>query len=171
MASREVDPAVKEILWAGENVELVVWQRSVGPGGSVVTPTSVVATDKRIIIVNRTSLGMRHDFEVIPYRQIVSVRLEQGIISASVFIRVQGYEREAGLLEHGKEEGEIDGLTKADAMALVDLINRRITDENPRQPAPQAGAVAGSVYCSSCGARNPADGAFCTKCGAKLQKK
>src|SRR5271169_2472068 len=103
-----VDPndlkAVQKILWPGEHVEGTVMQRRVGPGGSVTVPTSVIATDKRIIIVNRATLGLRHDYEVIPYSTISSVRLEHGIISSSVFIRVNGYDTDKGLLKNGKQE-------------------------------------------------------------------
>ena len=72
--------AVSGLLWPGEQVLITAQQRRVGPGGDMINPTSVVATDKRIIIVNKTTLGLRKDYEVIPYRQIASVRLKKGII-------------------------------------------------------------------------------------------
>src|SRR5271157_4255810 len=114
-----VDPeelkVVQDILWEGEQVRGTFKQRRIGPGGSVTVPTSVIATDSRIIIVNRATLGLRKDYEVIPYSKITSVRFEKGIISSTVFIRVEGYDRDKGLLKGGREEGEIDGLHNKDA--------------------------------------------------------
>ena len=47
--SAQAAEVLKGILWPGESVELAVEQRRVGLGGSVTTPTTVVATDKRLI--------------------------------------------------------------------------------------------------------------------------
>lgn len=157
---------IENILIDGEQPMLSVTQRRVGPGGSVTTPTTVVATDKRVIIVNRASLGIRKDFEAIPYRQIASVRLEHGIVSSSVFIRVEGYDTDKGLLKNGKEEGEIDGLRNSDAKALADEINRRILNAGEQTAA---GGAGGNVFCTKCGARNSAGSNFCAKCGAPIK--
>ncbi|MDE1811068.1 MAG: PH domain-containing protein [Candidatus Micrarchaeota archaeon] len=158
---------VKDILVQGEQLIVSVMQRRVGPGGSVTTPTTVMATDKRVIIINRASLGIRKDYEAIPYKDITSVRLEHGIISSSVFIRVEGYDRDKGLLKNDKEEGEIDGLRNNDAKALSDEINRRIVDDSSSDaPSPASGSY---VYCSKCGTRNTAGSNFCSKCGQPLK--
>ncbi|MDE1833528.1 MAG: PH domain-containing protein [Candidatus Micrarchaeota archaeon] len=156
---------VQGILVPGEQPVLSVMQRRVGPGGSVTTPTTVVATDRRIIIINRASLGIRKDYEAIPYKEIASVRLEHGIISSSVFIRVEGYDRDKGLLKSGKEEGEIDGLRNNDAKALSDEINRRILSV-PSDPPAQGGDY---VFCTKCGTRNAAGSNFCSKCGQPIK--
>lgn len=177
-----LDPAqaagvLKGILWPGESIELAVEQRRVGPGGSVTTPTTVVATDRRLIIVNRATLGIRKDYEVIPYKQIASVRLEHGVISSSVFIRVEGYDRDKGLLKSGKEEGEIDGLRNKDAAALADIINKRVnagpssTDDNKTQQQQSSASESGAyIYCNSCGERNAASARFCSSCGKQLSR-
>lgn len=172
--------AVKSLLWPGEEVELTVRQRRVGPGGSIITPTSVIATDKRLIIMNRASLGIRQDYEVILYRQITSVRFEHGLISSSVFVRVQGYDTDRGLLKGGgKQEGEIDGLNNADARQLSDFINRKLaamesddTGGEGRRSASVAPAPRqkSGLYCSECGALNEAGAHFCTQCGAALER-
>ncbi|MCL4379287.1 MAG: PH domain-containing protein [Candidatus Marsarchaeota archaeon] len=162
--------AVKDILWQDEKVVMTVKQRRVGPGGSVTVPTSVLATDHRLIIVNKATLGIRKDYETIPYRQISSVRLEHGIISSSVFVRVQGYDKDQGLLKNGKEEGEIDGLNNTDAKALADYINQILShtqqDQGEILSHDQAGGP--SVFCSKCGARNEQGSRFCSKCGARI---
>ena len=91
--------AARDIPEPDEVVVMTARQRRVGPGGALTTPTSVIATDRRVIIINRATLGMRKDFETIPYTQITSVRLERGIISSSVFVRVEGFDQDKGLLE------------------------------------------------------------------------
>ncbi len=181
--------AARDILEPDETVVMTARQRRVGPGGALTTPTSVIATDRRVIIVNRATLGIRKDFETIPYTQITSVRLERGIISSSVFVRVMGFDQDKGLLEGGKEEGEIDGLSGNDAKMLSDYINKKLLDmqegktetaqQAQAQPSPQAqaqrpsqaqggGNSSGIVYCSKCGARNDKGSKFCTTCGTSL---
>jgi hypothetical protein len=161
--------AAKNILWPDEQVQVTVRQRRVGPGGSVTAPTSVIATDKRLIILNRANLGMRQDYEAIPYRQVTSVRLEHGVISSSVFVRVMGYDKDQGLLKNGKEEGEIDGLSNGDAKALADFLNRKL-DAATNEDKNRAGGAetSGGVYCSKCGAKNLAGSKYCSECGALL---
>ncbi|MDE1855098.1 MAG: PH domain-containing protein [Candidatus Micrarchaeota archaeon] len=162
--------AAKSILWPDEKVEVTVRQRRVGPGGSVTTPTSVLATDKRLIILNRANLGIRQDYEVIPYKQVASVRLEHGIISSSVFIRVQGYDVDRGLLKNGKQEGEIDGLNNKDAQALSDYINKKLEDSDSMPEGEEMdNGVGGFTYCTKCGTKNPASAKFCSKCGSPLR--
>jgi hypothetical protein len=169
-----IDPeelkAVKDILWQGEQVRGTFKQRMIGPGGSVMVPTSVIATDSRIIIVNRATLGLRKDYEVIPYSKITSVRFERGIISSTVFIRVEGYDRDKGLLKNGREEGEIDGLHNKDAQDLSDFVNMKIAQaqEPNRQETYLDSGVGGYVFCAKCGAKNQAASKFCTSCGAKI---
>ena len=166
---------VRKVLWPDETVEGTVKQRRIGPGGSMITPTSVVVTDKRLIIVNRATLGLRQDYEVIPYNAIASVRLEHGIISSTVFIRVQGYDRDKGLLQGGKEEGEIDGLRNKDAIELSDFINKKLEERLDAQQAVDSqiegkiDAKGGSyVYCNNCGTKNISTAKFCSKCGTAL---
>lgn len=160
---------VKDLLWPGETVEVTVKQRRIGPGGSPTNPTSVVATDKRMIIINTATMGIRKDYEVIPYRQITSVRLENGIISSSVFVRVQGYDRDQGLLKGGKEEGEIDGLSNKDAKMLSDYLNKKISETSEIIENPDTDSKPGAYkFCSKCGTKNDEGAAFCGKCGTKL---
>ncbi len=172
---------VKKVLWPNETVVGTVRQSRILPGGSVVVPTSVIITNERIIIVNREALGIRHDYESIPYSSITSVRLEQGVITSSVFIRVQGYDTDKGLLKNGKEEGEIYGLHGGDARDLANYLNQRLeakaeveerAEESEAGVADRSGEmdskVGGFIFCSKCGAKNPAGASFCTKCGAKI---
>lgn len=177
--------AAKTMLWPDETVEVTATQRKVGPGGSVATPTTIVATDKRIIIINRVTLGMRRDIESIPYHRITSVRFENGIISSSLFLRIEGYTSAnmQGLLPNGKEWGEIDGLKHVDAMALSDFINKKLAElgKSPSQSssgtyvesedaleAPDGGHA--YTFCTECGAKNSPQSKFCSNCGKKLKE-
>jgi hypothetical protein len=173
----------KSQLWSDETIQVTATERRIGPGGSLITPTTIVITDKRLLIVNRATLGLRRDVESIPYSSIASVRLEKGLISYSVFIRVSGYSSpgERGFLKSGEQEGEISGLHKADAKAIADYIERVTSGYAPVQP-PQAqsqpysgqggsapsGGSGGYSYCNKCGAKNPMNAKFCSGCGAKL---
>src|SRR5215211_234193 len=74
-----------------EKVRFVAKQSRVRPGGSALaTPNIVFATDKRIIIRNPTMLGMRENIEYIPYDKMTSVKLEKGVFSSTILIRVPG---------------------------------------------------------------------------------
>ncbi len=179
----------KKMLWDEETVMVTATERRVGPGGSLITPTTIIATDKRILIINRATLGIRNDVESIPYNRISSVRLEKGLISSSVFLRVGGYTSsgEQGFLKPGEQEGEIPGLKQNDAKDLSDFIEKKISGMNPNdidlgplpdtssgQPtaasAQKKGGAGGYVYCPKCGAKNDMSATFCTACGAKLGK-
>lgn len=182
--------AAKPSLWPEETVQVTATQRLVGPGGALVNPTTVVATDKRLLIINRATLGARKDIETIPYNRIASVRLENGLISSSVFIQLVGYvspQGEQGFIKPGESEGEIPGLRRLDAKALSDFITKMVagvypesgppTQQGPlpappgktkQQPAAQTGGS--YIYCPKCGARNQIDSQYCTKCGAHIGK-
>ncbi|MFI5412487.1 MAG: PH domain-containing protein [Candidatus Micrarchaeales archaeon] len=179
----------KNMLWAEEEVMVTATERRVGPGGALITPTTIIATNKRILIINRATFGIRNDVESIPYNRVSSVRLEKGLISSSVFLRVGGYTSsgEQGFLKPGEQEGEIPGLKQQDAKDLSDFIEKMITgmtpndidlaplpDTSPGQAAGEKGASTmgggGYAYCPKCGAKNDISAKFCTACGAKLGK-
>ncbi len=161
---------VKKILWPDENVVLTARQRRIGPGGSMITPTSVIATNRRIIIVNKTAMGIRKDIESIPYKNVTSVRWEHGIITSSVFLRVQGFDTDKGFLKKGREEGEIDGLSNGQARDLSSYVQKMISGDggNGGESATQDGGNGDNgSFCRKCGAPLPKGSNFCPKCGAK----
>ena len=172
ISQEDLDDA-KGTLIDGENVLVTARQRKFGPGMAIINPTVVVATDRRLILINRTTLGIRKDIESIPYGRITSIRFENGLISASVYVRIEGYtssQGETGFLKPGMQEGEIFGLTKGDAKALTDVIDGIITRAQPvfgpsqpqQQPPPQK-------ICKKCGTANNPSAKFCEKCGAQLR--
>jgi len=171
-----IDPTelglVQKILWPDETVEGTFKQRRIGPGADLVNPSTVIVTDKRVIIVNRATLGFRQDYEAIPYSNIVSVRLEHGLISSSVFIRIQGFAptSEKGLLKPGDNEGEIDGLSHRNAIELNDYLNKKLEykEDIASQSRQQHPDGTPGEYCNNCGTKNKAGSRYCSKCGAKL---
>jgi hypothetical protein len=118
----------------GEKVLFVARQSRVKPGGSVLaTPNIIFATDKRVIIRNPTMLGMRENIEDIQYCNMTSVKLEKGVFSSTVIIRVPGLSEMSrvsnhnGLIAWGRgEDGQIDALPKDKGERLFTIIRQGI---------------------------------------------
>lgn len=168
--------AVRKILWPDESVELTIKQRRLRPGGSLLTPTTFVVTNRRLIIVERSRYGIRKNYEVIPHKNITGVRLDHGIFSSSVFVRIPGYSAEEGKFKSGLEEGEIDGLRYKDAVVLADLLNEKVTERERKEEAKDIAIMERHmdsrpgmyVYCNNCGRKDNAGDTFCKYCGARL---
>jgi hypothetical protein len=185
--------AVEKILVRGEKVEGSATQRRLGPGGSLTSPTSVIVTDKRIIVIKRAVFGLRHDYEVFSLSTITSIKLKHGFVSSSIFVRTQGSEADSG--KHGSTEGEIFGLTKNDAEDLANLINGNLarmeahnlpshkhdtahkTDLAHKNDATRKHEISHRhegpsaedyEFCSKCGAKILKTAKFCKSCGAKV---
>lgn len=167
---REVEQ-VKHLLLPEERVEMAIRQRNFGPGGDLITPTTMVATNRRLIIVYRTALGMRKYYEVIPFRRITSVRIEHGIISSSIHFHVLGIDREKAM-RTGKHEGVVDGLREHEAAEFAKFLDKHIVDVSPQNAAADeaefGNPASTSVFCRTCGAKELASSQFCRNCGAKL---
>jgi hypothetical protein len=153
---------IANLLWPDESAELTVKQKRIGPGAAPLNPTSVVCTNKRMVVINRSAFGLRKDYEMITYENIVNVRLERGIFSSSVILRLAGGQTGRGFLQEKKEEGEIDGLRFRDAKLLADFINRMVVIK-------ENGAGHSYRYCLHCGTRNPKSATHCSSCGVKLE--
>ncbi len=164
MAVSGVDAeTVKENLQPGEVVEMTARQRRFGPGGSFFDPASIILTDKRVMIVNRSTFRMRKEFEFIPYAKIASVRMERGVTCSSLLIRMQGTGLESKPLREDVEEGFVDGLSHKDAQAIADEIEkRRAVEENSRK------VVSSYRQCPRCGTKNIIEARYCISCGAEL---
>ena len=113
---------VRKFLGPDEVVEMTVRQRKLRPGGSMITPTSFIATNRRLMIINRTRLGIRKDYEVILYRNITAVKLAHGLFSCSVLIRVSNADTGDG---QGQQEA-IGGIRPKEAEALTHYLNKKI---------------------------------------------
>ncbi len=124
----------RNALWSEETVMVTATQKTVAPGGSFLTPATVLATDKRIIIINRPLLGIRNEYEAIPYDRIASIRYERGVITSSIFLMLTGNTTlaEHSFLKQGEQEGEIKGLGHEDAKALSDFIQKLVIGLKPK---------------------------------------
>jgi len=117
------------MLEPGEGVLLVARQGRLKPGGALVTPNTIFATEKRLIIRNPTMLGLRASVESIPYSEITSVKLEGGVFTSTLVIRSPGLSeltrmgRRTGLLAWGRgEEGSIDAIPKDKGKKLLEIV-------------------------------------------------
>jgi hypothetical protein len=124
---------IKKMLDSDESVLLTATQSRIRPGGaSILTPNTIFATNKRIIIRNPTLLGLRESTESFYYTDITGVRIEKGILSSTIALTMPGLasiarRRQAGglgLISWGREEqdGLIEGIPKGKADALVNII-------------------------------------------------
>lgn len=120
---------IEEILDPHENILMVAKQGGLKPGGALIAPNIIFATEKRLIIRNPTMLGLRASVESIPYDKITSVKLEGGIFSSTLVIRSPGLSeltrmgRRTGLLAWGRgEEGSIDAIPKDKGKQLLEII-------------------------------------------------
>lgn len=113
-----------------ERVLLVARQSRVMPGGSIATPNTIFATDKRLLIRDPSALGLRQSVEDIGYDRITSARLEKGVFTSKVIIRAPGLstleQKKFNLMAFrgGSDEGEIEAIPKDKAEKLVEIIKK-----------------------------------------------
>ncbi len=124
---------IKQMLDSDESVLLSATQSRIRPGAAaVLTPNTIFATNKRIIIRNPTLLGLRESTESFYYTDITGVRVEKGILSSTIALTMPGLastgrRRQAGglgMISWGREEqdGLIEGIPKDKADTLVNII-------------------------------------------------
>ncbi len=133
--SHEDASACKGLLWAEERVEMTIRQGRFRPGGSLLTPTSFVGTNHRLIIIDRETMGLRTNFEVIDYDHITSVKVERGIMSSSIVVRVEGIASHTLGTADSREEGVIDGVPRRKAEEFVDYLNKKLEREHMEREA------------------------------------
>ena len=90
------------------------------------------------------------------------MRLERGIFSSSVILRLFGGDTGRGFLTTEREEGEVNGLRFRDAKILMDFINKKVRST-------EKGEKGIYQYCPRCGARNPKGAESCANCGIPLE--
>lgn len=119
-------------LESGENIVLVARQSRIRPGGTqILTPNTIFATDRRLIIRNPNLLGLREDIENYRYDSITSVKIEKGLFSSAIHLVIPG------MTEMSKSDrmykiwgrndtGVIDAIPKDKAEQLYKIINDAI---------------------------------------------
>ncbi len=122
----------------GEVVVMSARQSRVKPGGaSIVNPNTIFLTDRRVIIRSPVSMGLGEHIEEYFYSQITNVRLEKGMLSASLVFHIPGMTE---LSKHDRKrigwgrnsEGAIDAIPKEAAERMYDYIRSRIDEARER---------------------------------------
>ena len=117
---QKIDEIIKiaERLDEDEQVLMVIRQTKnpLKPGSSLITPDTIFATTKKIIIRDPSALGLRQNIEIYNYEQIVDVKLEKGMFSSRIGINVPG----------SIYDGIIEALPKDEAEDLLKIIYERI---------------------------------------------
>ena len=121
---------IAEMLNPDEKVLLVAKQSRIKPGGSYITPNTVYATDRRIIIRDPYMLGLKENIVDIPYDIITSVKLEKNILSSTIRFKATGLvsSTRLGMMDEiidGQEDeegGKIECIPKKKAEDLIEII-------------------------------------------------
>ncbi|AIF82183.1 Short C-terminal domain [Candidatus Nitrososphaera evergladensis SR1] len=115
-----------------ETVLVVARQSRVKPGGSLTTPNIIFATNKRLIIRDPRSLGLRQSIEDISYDRITSARIDQGMLSSRIILRAPGLstiaEKKLDGITMGSDsnEGQIEAIPKDKAEKIIEAVNQGI---------------------------------------------
>jgi hypothetical protein len=120
---------IHDLLNLDENVITIARQSRVLPGGSYVTPNTIYATDKRLIIRDPYMLGIKENIIDIPYDVITSIKLEKGLFSSTIRFEAPALvgSKKLGMI-HGivsgrnEHEGVIHAIPKARAEDLLEVI-------------------------------------------------
>ena len=124
---------IEKILNSEEKVLLVARESRLMPGGSILTPNTVIATDKRVIIRDPYMLGLKSELIDIPYDVITSVKLKKGVFTSSILFKAPTMVNKSklGLMDENisgedDQDGVIEALSKHKAEELLEIIRRRM---------------------------------------------
>ena len=112
---------VKTMLEAAEVIKIVARQSRIMPGGSLVTPNIIFATNRRVIIRDPTTLGLRAGVDSIPYSQINKVHLKKGALTSELKLDIGQYESE-------DNREVIPAIPKKKASKILGIINEYIRE-------------------------------------------
>jgi len=120
---------IADMLNPDEKVLLVARQSKIKPGGSYLTPNTIYATDRRIIIRDPYMLGIKANVVDIPYGIITSLKLEKGLLSSTIRFKAVGLmsSTKLGMMDsiiEGEDDqtGIIEAIPKDKAEDLVEII-------------------------------------------------
>ena len=121
----------------GEEILEVAKQSKIKPGGSNLTPNTVFATDRRLIIRNPSMLGARQNIESFDYDQITNIKLEKGLFSSTLVLSYPGMDRVASKLSWGRDDdGEIDAIPKDKAEKILKIVRNAIVEAKKESQKP-----------------------------------
>ena len=120
---------IADILNPDEKILLVARQSKIKPGGSYLTPNTIYATDRRIIIRDPYMLGIKANVVDIPYDIITSLKLEKGLLSSTIRFKAVGLmsSNKLGMMDsiiEGEDDqtGVIEAIPKDKAEDLLEII-------------------------------------------------
>jgi hypothetical protein len=120
---------IADMLNPNEKVLLVARQSKIKPGGSYLTPNTIYATDRRIIIRDPYMLGIKANVVDIPYNIITSLKLEKGLLSSTIRFKAVGLmsSNKLGMMDsiiEGEDDqtGVIEAIPKDKAEDLLEII-------------------------------------------------
>lgn len=119
-----------EGMFPGEIPYVVAKQSRVRPGGSMLSPAAIVATDRRVLFRNPKLFGLRENLKEITYDQIGSVTSGKGIFGSKIAFQTAYF----GNLN-------IDGLSRDDVHKLVDVIHWHVDAVKDKAQAQQTVVV------------------------------
>ncbi len=127
---------VKTMLEAAEVIKTVARQSRLMPGGSLVTPNIIFATNRRVIIRDPNTLGLRAEVDSIPYSQINKVHLKKGALTSELKLDIGQYESD-------DNREVIPAIPKKKATEIVAIINEYIRGaqnftNNSSPPSPKS---------------------------------
>jgi hypothetical protein len=124
---------IDKILNSDEKVLLVARESRLMPGGSILTPNTVIATDKRVIIRDPYMMGLKSELIDIPYDVITSVKLQKGIFTSTILFKAPTMVNKSklGLMDENisgedDQDGVIEALSKHKAEELLEIIRRHM---------------------------------------------
>lgn len=170
---------VKKLLFEGEVVVFTARQRRVGPGGSIIDPSIVIATNERLLIIKDVlMLHLHEDIDALLYTNISYTKMDQGIMSTTLVLGVVGYEAHSGM-ESSTAKVEIQGLRHSDAVELAQLVDKMIIrSRSEERETAREGREAQEerleerrswrVTCNKCNAKNEFGARYCSNCGSAL---
>ena len=127
----------------GEEVLVIATQSRIKPGGAGLSPNTVFATDRRLIIRNPTMLGARQNVEDFEYDNLTNIKLEKGVFSSTLVITAPGMgtaarnSEKSGLLPWGRnEDGSIDGIPKDKAEKILKIVRNAIVEAKKESQKP-----------------------------------
>ena len=124
---------IDKILNSDEKVLLVARESRLMPGGSILTPNTVIATDKRVIIRDPYMMGLKSELIDIPYDVITSVKLQKGVFTSTILFKAPTMVNKSklGLMDENisgedDQDGVIEALSKDKAEELLEIIRRHM---------------------------------------------
>jgi len=110
---------LKKLLLPNERIITKAKQGRVRPGGSLITPSTIIVTNKRIMIIDPSKLGLQKRIQSYPISAIFGVELINGVTGSTISLKVPGAE--------GVEElTAVTALPKGKAREIYNLILEQI---------------------------------------------